>query len=208
MMNIGPIFSSFLATEDTSSILDPNNIADEILKVKNNGQGFDQHGGWQSNFLEINNILAPLINLIKDRANNIATEALGIKPDVDVRLHNYWANINYSNTPYLIHSNMPHIHVNNLISFVYYAKAHPDCGNLTLLTPVAQQEYTLPMEYTNGNTNPLTTTRMHITPTPGLLVAFNSHVMHHVTPNISGEDRISIALNFALPCHGDAIDLH
>jgi uncharacterized protein (TIGR02466 family) len=208
MMNIGPIFSSLLATEDTSQLIDPTVVSNQILQDREQSKGFDQKGGWQSEFLDIESTLKPLSDLIKERANSVCKEVMGVDKNVEVRLHNCWANINTSNTPYVIHSSMPHIHANNIISFVYYAKAEPGCGNITLITPTIAQEYTLPMEFTTGQTNPFSSTRMHVTPSSGMLIAFNSYLMHHVEPNMSGQDRISLAFNFALPCHTDAIDHH
>lgn len=200
MMNIGPIFASFLASEETENLLDPNIITNNCKKLRLQQAGFGQPGGWQSGFMDPwGETLAPLTELVWDRAQYITYNLIKIKPEFKPRIDSVWINLNDPDTVDQIHNNPPHLHANQFLSFVYYAKAHPGCGKLTLSTPSSVQEYTMPRYMLSEDQNEFNCTRMYIHPQPGLLVAFPGYLMHHVDPNQSGHDRISIAYNIALP---------
>lgn len=199
-MQIGPMFSHFLASEQTASIVDPNVVADNSKKLMLNTAGFTQQGGWQSGFLDPwCDELKELSNVIWDRAQYLTHNLIKIKPEYQPRIDSVWININSSETVEQLHNNPPHLHANQFISFVYYAEAHEHCGKLTLSTPSSVQEYTMPRYMLSEDQNEFNCTRMYVYPEPGLLIAFPSYIMHHVDPNQSGKDRISIAYNIALP---------
>lgn len=204
-MNIGPMFSHFLASDQTSNLVDPNIIADNCKRFMLNNAGFTQQGGWQSGFLDPwCNELQPLTELVWERAQYLTYNLIKIKPEYKPRIDSVWVNINNSNSLEQLHNNPPHLHANQFISFVYYAEAHENCGKLTLSTPTSVQEYTMPRYMLSEDQNEYNCTRMYVYPEPGLLIAFPSYIMHNVDPNLSGKDRISIAYNIALPHQDNA----
>ena len=199
-MQIGPLFTSFLASDETEHLVDPNTIASNIKRLRLDKAGFGQIGGWQSGFMDPwGKELAPLTEIIWDRAKYLAYNLIKIRPEYKIRIDSAWANINDPDTVEQMHNNPPHLHANQFISFVYYAEAYEDCGRLTLSTPMSVQEYTMPRQMLSEEQNEFNCTRMMVWPKPGLLVAFPSYIMHHVEANSSGKTRISIAYNIALP---------
>jgi len=200
MMNIGPLFTSFLAADNTKELLDPEQLVKNLKRLRLNKAGYTQEGGWQSGFMDPwCNELKDLTEIVWERANYLAYNLIKIKPEYKIRIDSAWANINDPNTLEQMHNNPPHLHANQFISFVYYAEAYENCGALVLSTPTSVQEYTMPRQMLSEEQNEFNCTRMLIWPEPGLLVAFPSYIMHHVNPNQSGKTRISIAYNIALP---------
>jgi uncharacterized protein (TIGR02466 family) len=205
MMNIGPMFTSFLASEQTKELLDPSVIATRCKNLRISQGGFVQSGGWQSGFIDPwSPVLQELTEIVWDRAQYITRNLIKISPQYEIRIDSVWANLNKGNTLDQLHNNPPHLHANQFISFVYYAEAHENCGKLTLSTPSSVQEYTMPRYMLEDGPNEFNCTRMYVYPEPGLLVAFPSYIMHNVDPNLSGRDRISIAYNIALPHQNNA----
>jgi uncharacterized protein (TIGR02466 family) len=201
MMNIGPVFASFLASEQTSNLVDPVDVTQACLDLRKHQTKdvYEQEGGWQSGFIQHPGNLQPLVDLVMDRAEYLTRNLIKIKPEYPVTLDSWWININDPGVTHEIHNNPPHLHANQFISFVYYPYAKPQCGTLTLSTPSSVQEYIMPRYMLSEDQNEFNSTRMHIYPEPGLLVAFPSYLMHHVGANNSGDTRISIAFNVSLP---------
>jgi hypothetical protein len=129
-------------------------------------------GGWQSqNNLHLNSTFSPLCKILQDLFYSII-------PNPQRYVDGMWANIsNFTNF------NSPHIH--NLDSYPYklysgilYLNIPPNSGNVVFV-------------------NPLNLNKIHsITPKENNVILFPSSLQHYVEPNLSQEDRISIAFNF------------
>lgn len=100
---------------------------------------------------------------------------------------NAWANINGPGDSNLIHN-----HPACAWSGVYFVRAKPDSGSVAFLDPRLSANM-------NGIGNELVDlfreTVNYVDPVENLAVIFPAWIQHFVSPNRSGEDRISIAFN-------------
>ena len=99
-------------------------------------------------------------------------------------LSNSWININRKNN-----FNMPHCHPNSAFSGVIYLKANPTCGKINFRNPTPAGAYPI-NDTINGYFG-----KWFFSPEPGDVLIFPSYLDHYVEPNLSDEDRISIAFN-------------
>lgn len=197
-MHVLPLFSSFLASEIIPSI--DNDSLVEGVQAMEAQSDLRYDGGWQSGFIDPHNTcIAPVSQAVEQRIHGVCS-AMGIRADVaqETRINSCWINVQDSHSLYGTHANPPHQHHNNFVSFVYYAKALPRAGDLVLIGHNPIQEWSLPSGYLDTN-NVYNSSRWSIRPEPGLLVAFPAWCMHMVEHNLSGDTRISIAYNVALP---------
>tara|TARA_R110000803_G_scaffold50259_1_gene104365 strand:- start:463 stop:1071 length:609 start_codon:yes stop_codon:yes gene_type:complete len=86
-----------------------------------------------------------------------------------------------------------HDHVGYDISAVYFLQGSDKTGTLNFKNPAPSKRSNL-----FNPENQYTFSTMCIKPQPGLLVIFNSNLMHSVSQNLSNEKRISLAYNFKL----------
>lgn len=93
----------------------------------------------------------------------------------------FWANINsHGGSDVVHHHNFSVDPPQNEMSGVYYIKTPENSGQICFLNQMVPHEH-----------SPLT-------PKEKDLVIFPSYLLHYVTPNLSQEDRISIAFNFQI----------
>jgi uncharacterized protein (TIGR02466 family) len=177
------------------NFLDIDNSAIEqyCYSLKTNSKEWDIPGGWQSSMLDLDATeLAPLmkeINLMIDDINDLYK----LKREFTFKIQNGWVNINNPGRDQ-IPNNYYHLHPEQAISFVYYVKAEEDAGNLISMSPNQILEYVMPDRLFDGS-NMFNSSRTHIPPTVGKLIAFPSWLMHFAEANNSKTDRISIAFN-------------
>ena len=164
------------------------------LKDTDSGRTVTNYGGWQSKDLDQNNdILKPLVDEIYKHV--VAMHELhSIKKELDPIIDNIWININSKGG-----FNRPHLHNDDLFSGVFYVKTPEHSGNIVFTHPAQQQQYhftTTPQiveEWTDTNSG-----MMYQYAQPGKIVMFPSWLLHYVEPNLSDQDRISIAFNTKL----------
>ena len=92
--------------------------------------------------------------------------------------------------------NTPHHHNTNTVVGVYYVKTSDKCGDLLLHDPRGAMSFIEKFEInTQGH---LVSGRSYyrITPKIGDLILFPAYIVHSVEPNMSDDERISVALNF------------
>lgn len=88
-----------------------------------------------------------------------------------------------------------HMHAMSHFSAVYYVKTPPKCGNIVFKSHEADTDmFLLPFE----RQVPENWRTMFYPPIEGRLIIFRSNLQHMVQKNMSGEDRISIAMNFVM----------
>jgi uncharacterized protein (TIGR02466 family) len=163
----------------------------EALSKTSPGRVFTNCGGWQSNDFMINNCqheeLLKLSLLVERKGLEIASE-LELKPNLQLRMANFWLNVNKKG-----HFNRHHSHPSSFLSASYYVKAPQDCGQIIFEHPFPFMDYWW-NTYTAANTY-----ASHLTvsyrPKPGLLVIFPSWLLHRVEANASEELRISVSFN-------------
>jgi len=117
------------------------------------------------------------------------TSYYNAKKELNAILQSIWININPKGG-----SNTPHHHPASYVSGVYYAKTPQNCGRLVLEHPAINYDYHN-NKHTISEYNDKNAARLFITPQVGKLVLFPSWARHYVEPNVSNDDRISLAFN-------------
>ena len=102
------------------------------------------------------------------------------------RLGNYWFNINHKGS-----YNLPHNHPRSNFSAVLYIKTPKNSGAIVFKRPDMLKDYMVPHIDTSKNFR-----SWIIDPEENLLIIFPSYLYHHVDPNMSDDERISVAFNF------------
>ena len=154
-------------------------------KKKDEGRIISNVGGWQSNDYRTfdNTPLQVLVKYALKESHHIAAD-LGI-PKSERVLENLWVNINpkYS-------YNQAHVHPESRLSGVFYVDAPEKSGDICFSRDNGYALGTVAPELTRYSgvemKYPAKTNRMLI---------FPACVEHHVKPNLSDEDRISISFN-------------
>jgi uncharacterized protein (TIGR02466 family) len=181
-MIIRPVFINFIAEEQ----LDIDNDILVEYSIKNIGKQ-----NLKTNYLNLDDVeLKPLLNSIDNSLKRIHKE-FGFSDEYTLNIDKGWSNIN--NNFYI---DMPHCHPTYMFSVVYYAKANKNCGNLEFNTPVPAMQYSeLGLGHCVKEYNAFTAARHSVPPKTGMLLIFPAWLVHNVTQNNSGEDRISFAFD-------------
>jgi len=109
----------------------------------------------------------PLVNLL-------IKEISLISPNLNNKISSMWLNISNKDS-----FNRPHIHgYHKGISGIIYLKIPPNSGNIVFLNP-------LDINFDK-----------RVDPKEKNIILFNNNIPHYVEPNLSQEDRISIAFNY------------
>lgn len=105
---------------------------------------------------------------------------------------NAWVNVNGQGN-----ANALHNHAGSHWSGCYYLETPEDCGNFAILDPRMGVNM---LDTRNALLDIFSGTMQKVQPREGLTVIFPSWLYHWVEPNLSSEDRISIAFNvFMMP---------
>jgi uncharacterized protein (TIGR02466 family) len=194
-MNIIPTFSSPVGFEYLS--VDNNLIKDFCYDEWQKSNAKFKDKGWQSGFLDLESPqIVELVTEVRKCVDEMSS-VFKIKDQFKLKLTNAWININPPNSNIMQH-NIMHLHSGKFISFVYYVKCEPGCGNLQLMSPLLPiVNYAIP-EQVFSESNMLNGIKWIITPEPSKLVAFPAWVQHYAEINNSNDDRISIAFNAEL----------
>ena len=114
--------------------------------------------------------------------------SLKLREDYELVLDNAWVNVSPKYA-----SNRIHVHPRDHLSGVYYVQAPENSGSICFRDPRPQVEM---WDFPYGETNEMSTREVSYQPAAGRMVLFPSWLAHEVRPNMSEEDRISIAFNF------------
>lgn len=150
----------------------------------------NKNGGWQSRSIEwgdpkYNALMGALGPAIFDALR----EGMGVRDDIQVDVSNFWLNISGANA-----YNSTHIHPGATFSGVFYVKACANCGNIVFEDDQHRNlESSIRTEIARSRT--LQYASYYWTPTEGTLLMFPAVLSHSVGPNLSGDDRVSIAFN-------------
>jgi len=190
-MNITPVFSNFVATDQLDTDNDTLVAYAFSLASKDSGVFVSNEGGWQSKDVSESEEMKSLISLIEDRINILHTQ-IGLNNKFKQVISNIWININRH-----LNYNRAHMHPHSCFSGVYYVKASDRAGCLEMMNPVSSFFHVIPSDSV-GQPGPFNSQLCSLPPTPGMLVMFPSWLMHYTQPNLSNDDRISIAFNTML----------
>jgi len=190
-VEVNNLFSSTVWYESLD--LDTVVLSEECLRRKELEEGVvkSNQGGWQSKRLErleSLDLFHPLIERITSSANGFANH-LSLK---ELKLSNIWININgYKDYNFL------HDHPCAVLSGVYYVKVPENGGNIEFYHPhlsTVTRDWGDALKDYKMNNSPV----WWYTSRDNMLFLFPSWLQHQVQPNMSQEDRISIAFNFEL----------
>ena len=190
---IQSIFSSVLITDIVTSI-DNEELKKYAMKLRDEGTGVIKSNflGWQSDTLSVpNEQITMLVDSIVQRVSELKSR-LGFKDDVKIYLNNLWININQKSS-----FNRPHVHPGATLSGTYYVDCNINSGNLVFKHPSMGHQYSLKdesiIDFTEFNAATWT-----VLPEIGKLIIFPSWLEHYVEPNVSDQERISIAFNIEI----------
>ena len=153
------------------------------------GRKISNHGGWQSN----------QINIQKDKSELLKKIIIGSVSKLPISEGVYatvegWKNINEPGN-----FNVKHNHPRSNLSGILWIKTPKDSGNLVFTSPNLFDRYEELDSYTKEfkyNSNSYMT--YYFRPTEGRLLIFPSSLEHEVKENKSNEDRISYSFNIKL----------
>jgi uncharacterized protein (TIGR02466 family) len=173
--------------------IDNFSIKKEIywLKDRTEGRNVSNIGGWQSQAMyeeDLKKYLPEISKLEKEISLAIGEIIKIWEIEEPAELGNFWCNINYDKD-----YNLAHTHPQSTFSCVYYVEAEENAGSLTFVRPDLQYHYITPKNY-----NKYTYQTYNYTPEKSKLLIFPSYIEHYVTPNLSGRERISIAVNYSI----------
>ena len=196
-MKIDYIFANFLG-EGILENINNSSLKTFILdlKKKDKGRNLSNYGGWQSNDLSLQeNVLKDL--LIEIEKNLVLFEqTLRLRKEFKLKVDTLWANVNGAGA-----INISHVHPGSILSGVYYVTLPKNSGNLGLMNPnILNFFFDAPGGVETFTEGPTLFTTGHIfrKSKPGGLLIFPSHLSHHVLPNLSKQQRISLSFNTGL----------
>ena len=162
------------------------------LKTQENGVIKSNFLGWQSDTLTVpSSQIDLLVKEILTRAEDLKS-TIGFKKEYNFYLTNLWININQTSS-----FNRPHIHSDSILSGVYYVECNVDSGSIVFLHPSIAQKILI-NESTLDNFTKFSASTNFVTPEAGKLVLFPSWLEHYVEPNLSVNERISVAFNISI----------
>jgi uncharacterized protein (TIGR02466 family) len=173
-------------------IIDIDGLEKLAYKMQKNSEGrvISNRGGWQSNNLSDNTMFKKLIDMIEKKAIKVH-DTVYKQGTGEYKLTNIWININHPNS-----HNACHIHPEADICGNMYVKTPENCGNLYFDDP--RLIHRMNESYNNNIINDrLTYKQVAYTPAAGIILFFPPWIQHGVEPNMSNEDRISIAFNMS-----------
>ena len=190
-MQITALFPTFLFQKDHPHQADFNaqllKESYRIRELQSQGVVVSNQGGWQSSD-DVNTYpeFAALVDFV-DEAMIEVKSFLSVIDEWDFRVGTAWINFNGKG-----HFNARHVHGNALFSGVYYVRVPENSGVIKLIDPNPIRAcFHTPYKET-GAQNCFS---HEIEPVEGRLLIFPGYVPHEVSPNLSDEERCSIAFN-------------
>ena len=136
-------------------------------------------GGYQSPTIDLKTKFPNLMERIFPELNNVVTDS-----ELKISIDNAWININKNRD-----TNLSHYHPHSALSGVIYLQFVLNAGGIVFENPTLSGAFPIDdsVQHFFGGYG--------IVPTIGDVVIFPSYLKHYVEPNLSTEDRISIAFN-------------
>lgn len=179
---------------DTLDDIDNKGIAKyaKALSKRDNGRVLSNYGGWQSNDFHLdsceNNSLKHLGEIVESKIREACTQ-INLKSNMSAFLSNFWININKKGD-----GNNVHTHPACSMAAVYYVQVAKNAeSNIVFHHPNNLMNFWW-QSFTDNNTY-TTFNTINVTPEEGRLVIFPPWLSHHVNPNQSTTERISVAFN-------------
>jgi len=155
---------------------------------KSNVNGWQRHGLHETQLFDT--LIQRIFHSFDQVMNQIHTKYsrnLGDEQGWDVCIENLFANINKKDSYHRMHD-----HYGCDYSGVIYLKTPKNSGDIFLQSPFRSPwmtKFSVPTHQSYYK---------QITPSPGMLLMFPSYILHHVDPNQTDEDRVSLSFNLRL----------
>jgi uncharacterized protein (TIGR02466 family) len=155
------------------------------------GRKLSNDGGWQSKDFRPGKY--PELKILEDKILSQAEQCVrdfgfDEKSCFPV-LENVWFNVNSKHN-----SNMVHMHDASFVSGVFYLKARPGQGKITMYKNMMQDFAT--MSFANlEKFTPISASAISYDPVTGRLIMFPGWLPHGVSANELDEDRVSLSFN-------------
>jgi len=169
---------------------DCNALSSFVYSLKDNfsGRVLSNVGGWQSNDLDLS---TPALNsLVFNITAHVKEYASILGLNETLHISNMWCNINgYKDF------NRLHMHLDSMISGVFYIKTPKDCGNIRF---VSAHNDVMESAWEKSRTiyNPYNSPEWEMPAGANVLYLFPSWLNHMVQPNLAQNDqRVSISFN-------------
>ena len=171
--------------------IDNEKIVQEVnwIRSKDPGRKMPKHAGWHSNQVEAADVektteISKVVKSVYNAAQNVSN-IIGYKNPLVFQA--CWLNINNPGN-----FNEQHRHPSTNLSAVYYIKAEENSGSITFIRDGRVEDY---FRHTN-NLTPHNAPRVTEEARTNKFYIFPSYLDHKVDPNLSNEERISMAFNF------------
>jgi uncharacterized protein (TIGR02466 family) len=190
-LNINPLFPTFLFIKNHP---DPAGLNTQLLSECNRlrelnpeGVNVSNRGGWQSaDDVNTRPEFHSFVRFVEETMAEIK-EFLTVEDDVTFGVMTAWVNFNGKGD-----YNTKHVHGNSFFSGVYYVKVPENAGYIKLHDPSPVRGCFHPPYKEFGPQNCFS---YEVDAAEGRLIIFPGYVPHEVTPNMSDEERCSIAFN-------------
>jgi uncharacterized protein (TIGR02466 family) len=170
-----------------------NEDLDALTKFVNSlqdGRVKSNVGGFQSGDLDLTLPALQSLNYqILVHGSNFIREVLQIHKEVYI--NNLWVNKNYFKD-----YNEQHVHLDCVLSGVFYVKTNPQAGDLKFFRSNSLDVWAPDRIITTFNSN--NATIWNFKSEDNILMLFPAWLKHSVTPNLSQEERISISFNLSV----------
>jgi uncharacterized protein (TIGR02466 family) len=171
-------------------------IVDFVYALKNDDDGVNisNLGGWQSkSVVEIHPHIEPMFTLMKKLTMGVLTDLNLLQDGYVPIVDNYWFNVNKKGD-----LNVAHDHPGSSLSGVVYLKKPKNSGDI-VFERTDMQTWAFPGSIDPSKPGFADRCSAFTLRTEELdYVIFPSSLRHSVEPNMSNEDRISMAINFSL----------
>ena len=182
---ITSIFAGRVESIDNDKIVKEVNL----IRSKDAGRKMPEYAGWHSNQVEVSDVektteIAKVVKHIYNAAQDISN-IIGYKGKLVFQA--CWLNINNPGN-----FNEQHRHPSTNLSAVYYVKAEENSGSISFIRDGRVEDY---FPHTT-NLTPHNAARVTEQARTNKFYIFPSYLDHKVDPNLSNEQRISMAFNF------------
>ena len=180
------LFCDCLYHSEISNIKIKNKLLKIILDIEKNKKSDEKTniGGFQKE-LECRELF---LSLISDEIKKYKSL---LNFNRELKLDNFWCNINYKNN-----YNLSHIHPKTYFSGVYYLKVPKNSGQIVFNN--SNIFIRMHTELETACNNPNFNVCREVNPKEDLLLMFPSYLVHEVEKNNSDDKRISISFNLIL----------
>lgn len=191
-----PIFNTLISVSN----LNNKKLNDKLLKYckkisKTKGKKVSNEGGFQSDFID-NSLIKDFFEETKKYIINYIN-CYNIGESYNPIFLGAWFNINNKGNFNKVHHHFTAENV-SYFSAVYYLKVFKNCGNITFINPDFYHKLNPFFLKKFKSFNTFNSSEYWIEPKEMDLIIFPSSLSHYVKPNLSNQERISLAFNIKI----------